>query len=245
MNGECVFEDPDAEYRMLTDYKIAIITDGTLLVIDREGGENYVDVGLGACVDTALGMIAVTTADGTVIYDEDLNIVTSVNDIYTDNGYCPGYIYDDANGMFYFVSFSDDSITNVLTGQTVTVPVNSPDEYYYDYEYGYIIADNMSDGNHPDKHWFVYDADLNLIMCGDGICRTFRDELTGEVYLSVLDNGVSTFYILCTGTELFSLDGDWAYRYSRAYDEVFYISTADQCALVDNDGEFLFEYDIA
>ncbi|MBR1798170.1 MAG: hypothetical protein IJ757_09230 [Clostridiales bacterium] len=242
MTGECVLEDEGAYGTRVTVDKYLIYHDGQVDVIDKSGeAVATLAIGNNATVETACGLIAVCEGGDTTVYDAELNVLAELGAIDISSGYCPGNWSDgiDTDNLF-FVSYDDDTITNLLNG--ASIPVENG--YFYSYEGGYIMADNRSDGNNPVNHWHLYDSALNVIFEGDGYGQVIEDAITGELYLVSCGDSVTSVYSLDTCEKLFDLDGNYGYYTARAYAGEFYLTNLDQCILVDASDDEIFSWDI-
>lgn len=203
-DGDMLFDGDDAVGFMLDTYRYALAYDGVLVVFDREGAElASLDIASNAVVDQGCGVIGVTDAAGTIFYDEDLNVIASDSNIYLDDGYLSGRFSSGWGNNIIFVSFSRDTVTNVVNGAVM----DADDSCFYSHERDYIFADDISDGNLPEHHWYLYDNEFNLLLTGDDYGDVIYDEFTDDMYVTEFSDGVTTIYSLDTFEPVFSIDG--------------------------------------
>lgn len=243
ITGTCLFDEPDAYGSRLNPYRFLIAFDGQMAVIDREGDDAAtMPISPNAQVETAAGLIAVYDDGNTTVYDEDFNIVAEAGDYDVDDGYCPGSWTDEyQQDAFYYVSFGNHRIYNVLSGDYIPVD----EGYFYSYVGGYILADNRSDGNTDDYRWRVYDSSFNLIREEEGFANRFADEVTGDIYISASNNGITTIYDIDNCEPVFEIEGDYGLYTCRAYDGYFCMTDLNESILVDSSGQILFTCDIS
>ncbi len=238
-DGEIVFEDPDATGLRLTDYRYALASDGMLVIFDREANDCAdLEIASNAIVDMGCGILGVTDRNGTIFYNELLEQVATSDEIYLDWGYLSGRFSEDWGGNIIFVSFSDDTITNVMNGAVMEVN----DSCFYSHERDYIFADDIGDGNLSEHHWYLYDNEFNLLLTGDDYGDVIYDQFTYDMYVSEYSDEVTTIYSIDTCETVLQLDG----RYSvSVMDGEFLLTGSSEVLLINADGETLFSYDIA
>ncbi len=236
--GEDFGSDDEATGISLNADRYAVACDGMLRVFDREGVERCsIEIGRNAYVDNGCGTIGVYDNGVTTFYDEDLNVITEVEDLNLDYGYLSGRFSDGWGGNIIFVSFGTDTIYNFMNG--ASMPVN--DDCFYSHERDYIFADDISNGNLSEHHWYLYDNEFNLLLTGDDYGDVVYDELTDDMYVSEYTNGVTTVYSLETYEPMFEADG----RYSvNVFNGTFLLSGTDETQLIDSNGNVLFETEV-
>lgn len=243
MTGESIYADADAYAVRLTPYKFLIAEgNGNISIIDMEGNETAsMTVSSNAEIDTAAGHVVINDYGSTTVYDEDLNIVAEPGNYDIDYGYCPGHWNDEYHDAFYFVSFEDDRIYNLISGDSMPVE----EGYFYSYEDGFIVADNRGDGNTSDHRWRVYDPAFNLIREEEGFANVFSDEVTGEYYIGANNGGVTTIYEVDTCEPEFEIDGNYGSYVCRAYNGCFCMTDLNVSILANSSGQILFNCDIS
>lgn len=240
-NGECIFEDDDATGLKLSDYEYAVASGNTLEVFTRAGfSGDEITISSNAQVDMVGGLIAVSSGDTTTFYDEELDVVYETDYINLDRGYMPGR-YTGNPADIFFVSYDEDTITNILTGDSMDTVTG----YYYSNYGDYIFAENRGDGNAEVHDWYLYDSNLNLIFTDEGYASVYEDEFTGGHYLIASNNDVTSVYSVESEELMFTIDGNFAHYTVSIYDGVFYLTDGSTCYLINSAGETLFSYDYA
>ncbi len=117
------------------------------------------------------------------------------------------------------------------------------DGFFSSFEGGYIISDNVSNGNDPVKRWRVYDGNFNLLLDDNGMAEIVVDKITNDVYVVSLDGDTMTVYSLPDGEVLFETT-DYSSNYLYAYDGMFYGSDTNTTFLLNSNGEAVFEYEV-
>ena len=79
-----------------------------------------------------------------------LNVIASDSGIDLDDGYLSGRFSSGWGDNIIFVSFSRDTITNVMNGAVMDVD----NSCFYSHERDYIFADDISNGNLSEHHWY-------------------------------------------------------------------------------------------
>lgn len=233
-DGELDSDCSDATGILLNDYRYAIAFDGLLGVFDREGEAlACIDIASNATVDQGCGTIGVTDAAGTTFYDEDLNVIASDPNINLDDGYLSGRFSSGWGDNIIFVSFSRDTITNVMNGAVMAVN----DDCFYSHERDYIFADDISNGNLSEHHWYLYDNEFNLLLTGDDYGDVLYDAFTDDMYVSEYSDGVTTIYSLDTYEPVLEVEGRFSIRIMNGE---FLLTGTDEVMLFDNSGEQLF-----
>ncbi|MCR5049013.1 MAG: hypothetical protein K6A37_08655 [Saccharofermentans sp.] len=239
--GECTVDGQGAMGLRLSDYRFAAVYDGRLEVVDTEGYVvEQMDVDQNTRIDTSCGHIVVCENGVTSVYDENLDPVSSDLDIDLDDGYLLGDYDDEFCSYLYFVSFDDDVVINLMTGQTMDTMVG----YHYNYENGYIFADNRGDGNTDDHRWYLYDEDFNTIFNVSGIGKVFYDRLSEDMYICAIENGETSMYSCDYQTRLFVIDGNYGYYTCTAFCGRFMMTDGNEVILVDSSAQELFSYTI-
>ena len=192
-----------------------------------------------AIVMSSFEKIAVGGGFNTKLYDKDLNLIAEHDDIYLGDGtyFRDWHGFGDGDMFFDSISYAD-TVYNLNTGARIV----KEDGFFYSFEYGYIVADNVSNGNDPVKKWRVYDGNFNLVMEGTGDAYTTQDEVTGEVFIYSFEDGKTTIYSLTNGEELFSLD-NLIYNIN-VVDGRFFGANKTYFFMTDRNGSNLFEYQV-
>lgn len=238
-DGELIFDDDDATGFLLDDYRFALAFDDTLVVIDRVGDDHAsIHIDSNATVDQGCGVIGVTDNTGTTFYDGDLNVIAEAPDVDLDDGYLSGRFSDGMGGNIIFVSFDDDTITNFMNGAVM----DANDDCFYAHERDYIFADDISNGNLPEHHWYLYDNEFNLVLEGDDYGDVLYDSFTDDMYVSEYTDGVTTIYSLDTYEPVLVFDGRCQVR---IFDGSFLLTGSDEVMLFDINGDLLFESEIS
>ena len=233
-DGELDSDCSDATGILLNDYRYAIAFDGLLGVFDREGEAlACIDIASNATVDQGCGTIGVTDSTGTTFYDEDLNVIASDSGIDLDDGYLSGRFSSGWDGNIIFVSFSQDTITNVMNGAVMAVN----DDCFYSHERDYIFADDISNGNLSEHHWYLYDNEFNLLLTGDDYGDVLYDAFTDDMYVSEYSDGITTIYSLDTYEPVLEVEGRFSIRIMNGE---FLLTGTDEVILFDNSGEQIF-----
>ncbi|MBO6193462.1 MAG: hypothetical protein J6O00_04715 [Clostridiales bacterium] len=238
-DGELIFDDDDATGFLLDDYRFALAFDDTLVVIDRDGDDHAsIHIDSNATVDQGCGVIGVTDSTGTTFYDGDLNVIAEAPDVDLDDGYLSGRFSDGMGGNIIFVSFDEDTITNFANGAVMDVN----DDCFYSHERDYIFADDMSNGNLSEHHWYLYDNEFNLVLEGDDYGDVLYDSFTDDMYVSEYTDGVTTVYSLDTYEPVLGFDGRCSVR---IIDGNFLLTGDDEVRYCDCNGDILFESEIS
>ena len=233
-DGELIFDDDDATGFLLDDYRFALAFDDTLVVIDREGDDHAsIHIDSNATVDQGCGTIGVTDSTGTTFYDEDLNVIASDSGIDLDDGYLSGRFSSGWGDNIIFVSFSRDTITNVMNGAVMDVN----DDCFYSHERDYIFADDISNGNLSEHHWYLYDNEFNLLLTGDDYGDVLYDAFTDDMYVSEYSDGITTIYSLDTYEPVLEVEGRFSIKIMNGE---FLLTGNDEVMLFDNSGEQIF-----
>ena len=232
-DGELLFDDDDATGIYLDTYRFALAFDTTLVVIDREGNDHAsIQIASNAIVDQGCGVIGVTDNTGTTFYDDDLNEIAKAPDVNLDDGYLSGRFSDGMGGNIIFVSFDENTITNVMNGAVMHVN----DDCFYSHERDYIFADDIGNGNLSEHHWYLYDNEFNLILEGDDYGDVLYDSFTDDMYVSEYSDDVTTIYSLADYEPVFETDG----RYSvRVMNGNFLLTGSDEVRLLDSNGNLV------
>ena len=190
-------------------------------------------------VYSSFGNIAVNSGFDTKLYDKDLNLIAEWDDMFLGDGtfFRDWYGYGDGDMYFDSISYSHE-IYNINTGERLA----KEGTFFYSFKYGYIFADNKSDGNDPVDRWLIYDGHFNLVSEGLGYAYLICDDSTGYVYTVVLEEGTMTVYNTADGTEMFSTDNT-CYNFTVSNGR-FYGWNKNKCFLLDTDGTVLFEQDV-
>lgn len=237
-DGELDSDCSDATGILLNDYRYAIAFDGLLGVFDREGEAlACIDIASNATVDQGCGTIGVTDSTGTTFYDEDLNVIASDSGIDLDDGYLSGRFSSGWGGNIIFVSFSGDTITNLMNGAVMDVD----DSCFYTLEGDYILATDRGDGNLSTHHWYVYDNEFNLLYSEEGYADVEYDRLTGEMYISAQNDGVTTVYSMDTFEPILEVEGIFVVT---AYNGTFMVQNSTEVMIFDGTGAMRFHEDI-
>lgn len=236
--GELLFDDDNATGLYLGTYRYALAFDGMLVVIDREGSDVVsIEIDPSAYVDYGCGVIGVTEGNSTTFYDADLNVITRVSGIDLDYGYLSGRFEDGWNGNIVFVSFADDTVNNLMNGAVMDVD----DSCFYTLEGDYILATDQGDGNLSTHHWYVYDNEFNLLYSEEGYADVEYDRLTGEMYISAQNDGVTTVYSMDTFEPILEVEGIFVVT---AYNGTFMVRNSTEVMIFDGTGAMRFHEDI-
>ena len=238
-DGELVFDDDDATGIYLDTYRYALAFDGSLTIIDREGNDHAsVMIDPNATVDQGCGVIGVTDGDGTTFYDEDLNVIAQDSNVDLDDGYLSGRFSEGSGDNIIFVSFGDDTITNVMNGAVM----DANDDLFYSHERDYIFANDTGNGNLSEHHWYLYDNEFNLLLEGDDYGNVLYDSFTSDMYVSEYSDGVTTLYSLRTYEPLLEADGRCSVRIINGS---FLLTGEDEVRLFDSNGDLVYSSSIS
>lgn len=149
------------------------------------------------------------------------------------DGYLSGRFSSGWGDNIIFVSFSRDTITNVMNGAVMAVN----DDCFYSHERDYIFADDISNGNLSEHHWYLYDNEFNLLLTGDDYGDVLYDAFTDDMYVSEYSDGVTTIYSLDTYEPVLEVEGRFSIRIMNGE---FLLTGTDEVMLFDNSGEQLF-----
>ena len=202
MRGKCLLRDKNAMSGKVSSDRYMAVINGKIHLYDCDWNEvNTLEVPEAVDVMTSFGRIAVVENNKTSVYDKDLKLINSLNYPVQGGTYLRDW-YSFGEGDMYYDSISGTKeIINLSNG----AKINKEDGFYYSYKYGYIVADNMSNGNDQVKKWRVYDKDLKEIAKGEGIIDLICDEDIGVIYLVNNTSDVMTVYSLPKYEKLFSI----------------------------------------
>ena len=191
MNGSVLVEDPKAYSGKVSDDLYMIANDGELKIYDGDWNKvNSMTISADDIVMTSFGRIAVVENHDTKVYDKDLKLINTLDYSIGGGTYLRDW-YDFGEGDMFYDSISEtNEIINLNTG----AKLQKEDGFYYEFSNGYILADNESNGNDPVKKFRVYDKEFKEILSGEGTAYIAADELTKDLYLIVLNDGVYTVY---------------------------------------------------
>ncbi|MCR5329369.1 MAG: hypothetical protein K6E12_11060 [Saccharofermentans sp.] len=240
MLGNQIIDDEDAYAGFVTDDLFLIAQNNELTIYDTDWQEvNSMSVPGGSMVKTSFGRIAVADGKKTQVYDKDLVLLNTFDYSVDNTGTYLRDWYDYGEGdIFYDTITGNAEIINLNTGAILP----KEDMFAYTFKYGYIVADNKNYGNAETNEWHVYDADLNLIVSGEGFIEVFRDDVTGDVYMVIEKDGLLTVYSLPDGQELFSYTGSrWTLE---ATDGRFHYWDTDRFVMLDGSGEEIVSFDV-
>lgn len=240
MDGNIIIDNGMAYSWKVCSNRYMIASDGMLNLYDLNWNvAASMEIPQTAIVMSSFEKIAVGVGFETKLYDKDLNLIAEHDDIYLGDGtyFRDWYGFGDGDMFFDSISYAD-TVYNLNTGASIA----KEDGFFYSFKYGYIFADNGSNGNDPIKKWRVYDSNFNLVSDGTGKAYMTQDEVTGEVYLYSIEDGNMTVYSLTEGEELFTLD-TFCYNL-RAFDGKFCGFAKTRFLLVDDSGSFLFDYEV-
>ena len=195
MNGSVLVEDEKAYSGSVSNDLYMVAAGGELGLYDGAWNKvNSMEVSSDDLVMTSFGRIAVAGNHDTKVYDKNLKLINTL-DYALDGGTYFRDWYDFGEGDMYFDSISGtNEIINLNNGATLA----KENGFYYEFSNGYILADNESNGNDPVKKFRIYDKDFNELISGEGSAYIAADELTKDLYLIVLNDGVFTVYSMPT-----------------------------------------------
>ncbi len=240
MDGKIIVDNSLAYSWKVCSDRYMIAADGVLNLYDRDWNvAASMEILPNAIVMSSFEKIAVGGGFNTKLYDKDLNLIAEHDDIYLGDGtyFRDWHGFGDGDMFFDSISYAD-TVYNLNTGARIV----KEDGFFYSFEYGYIVADNVSNGNDPVKKWRVYDGNFNLVMEGTGDAYTTQDEVTGEVFIYSFEDGKTTIYSLTNGEELFSLD-NLIYNIN-VVDGRFFGANKTYFFMTDRNGSNLFEYQV-
>lgn len=239
MKGNKIIDSKDACSGRVTIDRYMVALDGMVNIYDTSWNViNTLAVPEASIVMTSFERIVVSTADKTVVYDKDLNEINTLD--YMIYG---GTYFRDWNGQgegdFFYDSISGtNEVINLNTGAKLA----KEDAFFYSFDYGYINCDNVSNGNDPVKKWRIYDSNMNFIASGEGSLNFIRDEKTGDVYATVMQDDVETVYSMDGFEELFTING--RYYNLTAYDGKFRCWNKQKYIFMDSEGNEITTYDV-
>lgn len=239
MSGKKLIDDISAYIGLLSDDRFLVAGDNRIDIYDTGWKViDSMDIPDGSTVMTSFGRIAVADGSQTLVYDKELNLINTL-DYSADTG---AYFRDWHNygegDMYYDTITGIGKIINFNTGAQII----KEDNFSYEFEKGYIIANNHNYGYIETYMWRIYDKDLNLLQKGEGMVDVIRDEVTGDLYMIVDNDSLVTVYSLPDFRELFSFEGN-SHRL-EATDGRFYWWDLDYFVLMDGSGEELCRLDV-
>lgn len=240
MDGNIIIDNGMAYSWKVCSNRYMIAADGMLNLYDLNWNvAASMEISQTAIVMSSFEKIAVGVGFETKLYDKDLNLIAEHDDIYLGDGtyFRDWYGFGDGDMFFDSISYAD-TVYNLNTGASIA----KEDGFFYSFKYGYIFADNVSNGNDPVKKWRVYDVNFDLISEGTGNAYLTQDEVTGEVYVYSFEDGKTTIYSLTNGEELFSLD-NLIYNIN-VVDGRFFGANKTYFFMTDRNGSNLFEYQV-
>lgn len=195
MNGSVLVEDEKAYSGKVSNELYMVASGGELNIYDVNWNRvNSMNVSPDDVVMTSFGRIALAENHETKVYDKNLKLINTLDYSLGGGTYFRDW-YDFGEGDMFYDSISDtNEIINLNTG----AKFGKESGFYYEFSNGYILADNESNGNDPVKKFRVYDRAFNQLISGEGTAYIAADELTNELYLIVLNDGVFTVYSMPT-----------------------------------------------
>ena len=240
LDGNAVFDEKDAYSGKVNDERYMIAFDGKLIIYDKEWKIiSSMDIDKDAVVMTSFERIAVNSDMKTKLYDKDLNLINEIDNFILGNGTYLRDWYGYGEGDMYFDAISgSNDICDLNTGKIL------PKEYgfFYSFKYGYIFADNKSNGNDPEKKWSVYDGDLEPVLSGEGMAELIHDKQTGMTYIRIINEDKMSVYSLAEGRSLFELN-DAIYNL-KVINGRFFGWNTEKFYMLDESGNVIFSYDI-
>ncbi len=241
MDGNVLIDDIEAYSGQINDDSYMVLEDGDLNIYDTSWHiKTSMFVGENAVAMTSFGNIAVCVNGSTKLYDQNLQYICDVDDVDLNAGqYLRDFHGFGQGDMFFNALYPTDEIINMNTGARMA----EEDGFFSSFEGGYIISDNVSNGNDPVKRWRVYDGNFNLLLADNGMADIVTDQITNDVYVVSLDGDTMTVYSLPDGEVLFETT-DYSSNYLYAYDGMFYGSDTNTTFLLNSNGEAVFEYEV-
>lgn len=241
MDGNVLIDDIEAYSGQINDDSYMVLEDGDLNIYDTSWHiKTSMFVGENAVAMTSFGNIAVCVNGSSKLYDQNLQYICDVDNLDLNEGlYLRDFHGFGQGDMFFHALYSTDEIINMNTGARMA----EEDGFFSSFEGGYIISDNVSNGNDPVKRWRVYDGNFNLLLDDNGMAEIVVDKITNDVYVVSLDGDTMTVYSLPDGEVLFETT-DYSSNYLYAYDGMFYGSDTNTTFLLNSDGEAVFEYEV-
>lgn len=239
MSGFCLLKDKSAMSGMVSSDTYMAVINGTVNLYDKDWNVvKKLDVPDSVDVMTSFGRIAVVFKDKTCVYDEDFTLINTLDYSVGGGTYFRDW-YDSGEGNMYYDSISGTKeIINLTTG----AKLNKQEGFHYSNKYGLIIADNISNGNDPQKKWFIYDKNLKEIAKGEGTADVIRDLVTGDVYFVTNKDNVMTVFSMPENKKLFSFK--FTCSNLCAANGRFYGWTKEHFLLCDGEGKELCSYNI-
>ncbi len=239
MTGFCLFRDKDSMSGMVSSDRYMATVNGLVNLYDKDWNVvNRLNAPDAIAVMTSFGRIAVVFKDKTLVYDKDFNLINTLDYSVSGGTYLRDW-YNSGEGNMYYNSISGTKeIINLTTGDKLT----KQDGFNYAYKHGFIVADNISNGNDPKKKWFIYDANLKEIAKGEGTVDVISDIDSGDVYLVNNSDKVMTVYSLPGYTKLFSFE--FTCSNLSAVKGRFYGWNKEHFLLCNGEGKDLTAYDI-
>ena len=239
MNGSVIIEDAKAYSGRVSDDLYMVASDGELNIYDGDWKKvNSMSVSDDDLVMTSFGRIAVSGSHDTKVYDKNLKLINTLDYALTGGTYLRDW-YGFGEGDMFYDSISDThEIINLNNGATF----EKEKGFYYEFSNGYILADNESNGNDPVKKFRVYDRNFKELISGEGTAYIAADELTNDLYLIVLNDGVYTVYSMPSLEVNFRLR---AYCYNlKPIGGKFYGNDREHFVFVDGKGNDILCYEI-
>lgn len=239
LDGNELLNDKDAYSGKVTENVYMVCKNGELKLFDNDWKEiKSMLTDKDAVAMTSFGRIAVSSNGKTELYDKELNLLNTTDFDLTKGAYMRDW-YDFGEGDMYFDSIGGtNEIYNLNTG----AKLSKEDSFYYSFKYGFIVADNQSNGNDPVKKYMIYDKDYNLMMRGEGTIELIEDIITGNVYAVSYKDNTMTFYSLPDSNKLFSANV-FTYNIS-AVDGRFYGWSKEGFFLFDGKGNELLTHSV-
>ena len=191
MNGSVLVEDAKAYSGKVTDELYMVASNGELNIYDADWNKvNSMEISSDDLVMTSFGRIAVVENHDTKVYDKNLKLINTLDYALGGGTYLRDWYGFGEGDMFYDSISETNEIINLNNG----AKFEKEKGFFYEFSNGYILSDNESNGNDPVKKFRVYDRNFNELISGEGSAYIAADELTNDLYLFVLTDGVYTVY---------------------------------------------------
>lgn len=232
MSGKKIIDDISAYTGLVTDDRFLVAGNNRIDIYDTGWKVvDSMDIPDGSTVMSSFGHIAVADGSQTRVYDKELNLINTL-DYSADTGeYFRDWHNYGEGDMYYDTIKGVGKVINLNTGAMII----KEDNFSYEFEEGYIVADNDNYVNMENYKWRIYDKDLNLLQKGEGFVRVIRDEVTGDAYMVTDINDLLTVYSLPDLQELFSFEGN--IHRLEATDGRFHCWDFGYFILLNSDGE--------
>ena len=239
MNGSVLIEDEKAYSGKINEELYMVACDGNINLYDVNWNMvKSMVISSEDVVMTSFERIAVLGDHDTKVYDKNLNLINTLDYAIESGTYLRDW-YDFGEGdMFYDTISGTGEIINLNTGAALT----KESGFYYEFSNGYILADNETNGNDPVKKFMLYDRNFNKLITGEGTAYIAVDEITGDLYFIVLEDGVFSVYSIPSFDLMFRLKAP-CYNLNPIGGK-FYGNDKEHFVFVDGKGNDILCYEI-